>query len=64
MYVTGLTPTRFLNFRAILMVLFVSIRVRNIVLYLLYEDNVDIKRINRAMDEYRFSVGLKNPMSL
>lgn len=32
--------------------------------YLLYEDNIDMKRIDRAMDEYRYSVGLKNPMSL
>ncbi|NVK57564.1 MAG: hypothetical protein HWE26_18325 [Alteromonadaceae bacterium] len=32
--------------------------------YLLYQDNIDIKRLNRAMDEYTFSLGIKNPMSL
>lgn len=32
--------------------------------YLLYEDNIDKKRIDRAMDEYRYIFGLKNPVFL
>lgn len=32
--------------------------------YLLYEDIIDKKRIDKAMDEYRYSVGLKKPVFL